>query len=121
MGVTPVNCTATDDAGNEASLGFNVTVTDTTAPSIAAAADINADATGPAGADVAYTAPLATDIVDGALVPVCLPASPVSVAVGGSALVTCDVADTNGNNALPVAFNISVNDLSRTDPGAERV
>lgn len=112
LGATTVTCTATDLAGNEGSDDFSVTIRDTTAPTIAPHADVTAEATGPTGASVAYTAPATSDLVDGADVATCLPASPVTVAVGASTLVSCGATDDAGNAATSTSFLISVVDTT---------
>lgn len=50
LGPNTVTCTATDDAGNQISAQFTITVRDTTPPTIAAHDDETAEATGPNGA-----------------------------------------------------------------------
>src|SRR5581483_7275452 len=70
LGSTTVTCTAQDAAGNLAS-GFVVFVgngpppPDTTPPTIAAHADLTAEATGAGGATVSYVSPTANDNHDG--------------------------------------------------------
>src|SRR5262249_9230100 len=65
IGVTPVHCDAADSVGNTSSADFNVTVQDTTPPTIDAHADVSAQTNDPAGTNVTYTPPNAHDIVDG--------------------------------------------------------
>ena len=66
LGNNTVLCNAVDAAGNDAvQTSFTVQVVDTTPPTIAAHADVNANATSAAGAVVSYTLPTASDIVDG--------------------------------------------------------
>ncbi len=98
VGDTTVTCTATDAHGNAAAGSFRVTVADTTPPSVATRADVSAEATGPAGAAVTYAAPAATDLVDGAISAVCVPASGLTFALG-DATVTCTATDAHGNSA----------------------
>src|SRR5581483_4846125 len=92
LGNTTVTCSAHDAAGNSASSTFTVTVHDTTAPTIAAHANVAVEATGPAGAAVTYTSPTATDTVDGAVAVSCAPASGSVFAIATTA-VTCSAHD----------------------------
>ncbi len=64
LGATVVDVTATDDAGNQATGQFTVTVVDTTPPLLEVPADLVVEATGPNGAIVVYPPIVATDIVD---------------------------------------------------------
>jgi hypothetical protein len=93
----PVNCTATDAHGNNASRSFSVTVTDHTAPALTVPAHIKAAATTPSGATVAFTAS-ASDLVDGTRPVVCAPASGGTFAIGDT-MVNCTVSDSHGNSA----------------------
>jgi hypothetical protein len=63
IGVTTVNLSASDAAGNDATASFTVTVQDTIAPEVTAPGDIVAEATSANGADVVYPAATATDAV----------------------------------------------------------
>ena len=63
VGNTLVSCTATDGAGNTASVTFTVTVRDTTPPSIVLNGE--ADVTVPAGSAFADPGATANDLVDG--------------------------------------------------------
>ncbi len=110
LGNTTVTCTATDDAGNEGSNTFTVTVVDTTAPVVTVPAAITAEATGPSGAVVTYTA-TAADLVDGAVAPDCVPASGSTFALG-SVQVDCTATDAAGNTSDPVSFAVTVVDTT---------
>jgi hypothetical protein len=109
LGNTQVDCTAHDAQGNVGNANFTVTVRDTTPPVIAAHADVNAPATSAAGATVSYTAPTTTDLVDGAGVASCSPASGTAFPFG-STVVTCTATDAHGNVATPVMFTVHVVD-----------
>ncbi|MDP9469536.1 MAG: HYR domain-containing protein, partial [Chloroflexota bacterium] len=109
LGSTEVTCTATDDAGNEATTTFSVIVQDTTAPVIASHGNETAEATGPNGALVTYTAPTATDTVDGPFAASCLPASGAQFALG-TTTVTCSATDAAGNPATATTFTVTVTD-----------
>ena len=82
LGTTPVICSATDKAGNTSpGYLFNVTVMDTTPPTLKLPADLTADATGPSGARVTFS-PTASDLVTGAVPVSCAPASGSTFAPG---------------------------------------
>jgi hypothetical protein len=110
LGPTPVECTATDAAGNEASSTFTVTVEDTTPPVIETNPDITAEATSFAGAVVTFGTPAATDIADPAPVVVCNPPSGATFPLG-TTVVTCTATDASGNEASSV-FNVTVVDTT---------
>lgn len=96
LGTTPVECSVRDRAGNEATASFDVTVRDTTAPSLSEPSNLSWEATGPDGAVVTFDAPTATDLVDGDLPVTCDPASGSTYALGTST-VTCTATDEAGN------------------------
>jgi hypothetical protein len=90
----------------------NLTVTapaDTTPPVLSLPANITAEATGPSGAAVTYTA-TATDLVDGPVTPSCAPASGSTFALGATT-VTCSAVDDAGNTASG-SFTITVQDTT---------
>jgi hypothetical protein len=109
LGVTDVTCSANDNSGNPASASFNVTVQDTTPPTLSLPADITAEATGPSGAVVNYTAS-ATDLVDGSVAVTCLPASGNTFAIT-TTKVDCSATDAHGNKATG-SFNVIVRDTT---------
>ena len=112
LGETTVTCTATDAHGNVAtSVAFTVRVQDTTPPTIAAADDVVVEATGPAGAFIAFASPATSDAVDGAGEATCAPASDATFPIG-STLVACTAADAAGNAATPVGFTVTVRDTT---------
>ena len=113
LGSSPVTCSATDAHGNKSTGGFTVTVRDTTPPRLTVPGPISVAATGAAGATVSY-ASTASDLVDGAVVPVCAPASGSTFALGTTA-VSCSASDGHGNVALG-SFNVTVFDV--TPPSA---
>src|SRR5207248_1915436 len=63
LGTHTIVETATDSAGNASTASFTIKVQDTTAPVISGQANETVEATGPAGAAVAFTA-TAADAVD---------------------------------------------------------
>ncbi|MCP4276949.1 MAG: HYR domain-containing protein, partial [Gammaproteobacteria bacterium] len=81
LGVTDVNCTATDIATNSFSDSFTVTIKDTSAPILTLPANITVEADSSAGTLVSYSAS-ASDTVDGNLPSGCLPASGSTFALG---------------------------------------
>lgn len=117
LGETTVTCTASDLAGNTESKPFTVSVVDTTAPMITVPGTTTVEATGPDGAPVTYVTG-ATDLVDGAVTPTCLPTSG-SVFGLGATTVTCDAADAAGNAALQATFIVKIVDT--TAPSIEWV
>jgi HYR domain/K319L-like, PKD domain len=112
LGDTAVTCSAADHAGNGASpVSFLVKVRDTTAPLIAAHANLTAEATGPSGAVVSYASPATTDVVDGPGAASCLPASG-SVFPLGVTTVNCHAHDAAGNVATATSFTVTVRDTT---------
>jgi hypothetical protein len=112
LGNTTVTCNATDAHGNIAiPTSFVVHVVDTTAPVIAAHADVTAEATSAAGATVSYTSPATSDAVDGAGFATCLPASG-SLFAFGNTTVTCNAKDAHDNPATPTTFVVHVVDTT---------
>jgi len=80
---------------------------DTTAPVIAAHADISLETTAVAGAVITYTAPNATDNIDATAVATCSPLSGTTFSVGDTT-VTCNKTDTAGNVATPTTFVVHI-------------
>jgi hypothetical protein len=111
FGSTTVDCSATDSAGNKATGSFNVKVVDTTPPVLNNLPDnIIKEATGASGAAVTYTAPTATDLVDGSVPVTCTPASGSTFSLGETT-VNCSAEDTRGNKATG-SFTIKVQDTT---------
>ena len=110
LGTTTVTATAIDAAGNTATRTFTVTVVDTTPPALTLPAPITAEATGPDGAAVGFTA-TATDIVSGSL-PVTFSAVPGSVFPLGVTTVTGSATDAAGNTSSG-SFTVTVVDTTR--------
>ena len=94
-----------------ASATFNVTVQDTTPPSLGAMpADItNVQATSAGGAVVTYTNPSATDAVDASPNVNCTPPSGSTFPLGNST-VSCTASDNAGNTSTAGTFNVTVVD-----------
>ena len=104
LGSTPVACTATDSS----TYGFTVTVVDTTPPAIAVPAPV-VEATGPAGAAVAFSVS-ASDLVDGPVAVSCDHESG-SVFAFGPTPVTCNATDAHANSSQN-AFTVNVVDTT---------
>jgi hypothetical protein len=109
LGTTTVVVTAADAAGNSTSGLFTVSVRDTTAPVIAAVANVVAEATSAAGATVAFSAS-ASDIVSGAVAVGASPASGSTFAIGTTS-VTLSAIDAAGNTATRT-FTVTVRDTT---------
>jgi len=112
LGPTTVECTATDNSGNFVTDSFDVTVEDTTPPTIGTNDDMMKEATGPDGAAVTFSNPGATDIVDTSVDVTCEPASGSTFDLGTTEVV-CTAVDNFGNEDSS-SFTILVQDT--TDP-----
>lgn len=113
LGATTVDCPQEGSS-------FIVRVVDTTAPGIAAHADVTAEATSASGAVVSYTPPSTSDLVDGTGTATCSP-GPATLFPLGATTVTCQATDARGNVATPTTFKVTVSDtLAPTiDPVAD--
>src|SRR5207245_5981050 len=110
LGTRTVSCSATDAHGNTGSASFSVTVVDTTPPAITVPANnLLAEATGPSGAVVSYSAS-ASDVVDGTVAVVCTPASGSTFAIGATT-VTCTAVDAHANSSTKT-FTVTVVDTT---------
>ena len=106
LGTTAVTCEATDDAGNTGYGYFNVTVEDTTAPTLYLPGNFSVPQTMPTGAVVTFSAS-ATDAVDPLSPSVsCVPAFGDTFPVG-TTTVNCEATDTAGNTAYG-SFDVTV-------------
>ena len=110
LGTTTVLVTASDTRNNSATASFTVTVRDTTAPVVAAHANVIAEAMGALGAVVNYAAASATDAVTAS------PAITYSQDSGtvfplGTTTVTIGATDAAGNTATG-AFTVTVRDTT---------
>ncbi len=97
FGMTSVRCAAVDEAGNDTVGYFVIEVVDTTAPELFLPANPTMEATGPTGATVTYSVS-AFDVVDGMVVPDCVPVSGSTFALG-TTFVDCTATDEAGNTA----------------------
>jgi hypothetical protein len=94
---TTVTCTAVDTAGASDSETFDVTVQDTTGPTLHdVPTDLKVTTSDPTGRTVDFATPTASDIVDGSLNVACVPASGDHFDVD-TTLVTCTATDGSGN------------------------
>ncbi len=109
LGATTVSCSAFDYSGNQATSSFTITITDTTAPVLFLPDTVTAEATGPSGASVSYTAS-ASDLVDGPTSPSCTPTSGSTFALG-TTTVGCSATDLSGNEATG-SFSVVVVDTT---------
>jgi HYR domain-containing protein/IPT/TIG domain-containing protein/WD40 repeat protein len=95
FGVTSVSCTASDAAGNVSTCSFDVTVVDTTPPSVTCPSDATLECEGPAGAVASFGAS-ASDACESSVTPVCVPASGSTFPIG-TTTVTCTASDSSSN------------------------
>jgi hypothetical protein len=109
LGASTVTCSATDAAGNTGTASFVLTVVDTTPPDLSLPGDQVLEATGPGGAAASFAA-TASDIVDGAITPMCSASSGDTFPIG-STLVSCTATDAAGNSSSG-SFTISVVDTT---------
>ncbi len=110
IGITTVDCSTADDAGNGAATSFTVNVQDEQAPVVTVPANVSVEATGPDGETITYSAATATDAVDGAVDVTCLPASGTVFAIG-TTTVTCSAADSQDNTGSG-RFTVAVVDTT---------
>jgi hypothetical protein len=113
LGTTTVKCSATDKAENKAEGTFTILVRDTTAPSLTVPSDITAEATGPTGAAVTFTA-TATDLVDPNPAVTCTPSSG-SIFTLGETTVSCKARDASNNESAAKTFKVKVQDTTPPD------
>jgi HYR domain len=109
LGTTTVTCSATDAAGNTGDSSFTVTVQDTTAPAVAASANIINEATSAAGASASFSAS-ASDAVDGSVATTCDPVSGSTFALGVTTVI-CSATDAAGNTGRD-SFTVTVRDTT---------
>jgi hypothetical protein len=106
---TQVSCTATDGAGHSSSNTFNVTVQDTTAPTLCPLPNISVLASGPGGGPVSF-ATCSDDLVDGHVIAIdCDHRSGTFFPVGNT-VVTCTATDQHRNTSPKSTFTVSVAD-----------
>jgi hypothetical protein len=103
-----VTCSASDGQGNTGSDSFDITIEDTTAPTLGLPDSLTIEATGPLGTAVNFPAPSANDLVDGAR-PVDCSANPGDTFTLGTTTVNCSTSDSR-NNSANGSFAITVKD-----------
>ena len=109
LGITQVECSVTDSDDATATGMFNVTVVDTTGPRLTLPDNKTAEATGPTGAAVSFSAS-ASDLVDGSVPVTCLPASGSTFELG-TTTVNCSATDA-ANNSASASFTVTVQDTT---------
>ena len=117
LGTTTVTCTGSNTHGATITGSFTVKVVDTTPPALTVPSP-SAEATGPAGAVVTYTA-TAADLVSGSVTPVCTPVSGSTFAVGNTT-VTCTASDTRNNSTTRTFVVVCATRSSRCWPCRRR-
>ena len=111
LGTTTVTCSATDTVGNTGSDTSTITVRDTIAPAITGTPGSQTlEATGAQGATATWTAPNASDLVDGGVAVSCT-AAPGDTFALGTTTVTCSASDTRANQSS-ASFTITVRDTT---------
>ena len=108
LGATTVSCGATNMLGETTSASFTVTVVDSP-PTLAVPAGITAEATGPIGAVVTYSAS-ATDLADVTDPVTCSPSSGSTFPIA-TTTVTCSATNESGMTST-ATFNVTVTDLT---------
>ena len=104
---TTVTCSATDAALNTSvDSFFDITVEDTTPPTVTVPGDITVTTGDPSGTSVDFDV-TATDIVDGDVTPDCDAASGDTFPVG-TTIVTCSATDAATNTSVDSFFDITV-------------
>jgi hypothetical protein len=112
IGTTPVTCSASDSAGNEAQQTFTVAITlvDLTAPAVFVPGPITAEATGPGGAAATF-AVTAADLIDPSPTVSCNRSSGETFPIGNTT-VSCTAKDASNNSSQPATFVVSVVDTT---------
>ena len=106
LGITTVHCTAEDASGNTNPSSFDVTVEDTTPPSLTVPSAVTQEATAPLGNAITFTA-TATDAADANPRVTCVPDSGDTFALG-TTRVDCSAEDASGNTSAPSSFDVTL-------------
>lgn len=109
IGTTNVTCWVTDadDTPNTATAVFPVTVNDTDLTLTGVPADITVVATGPSGAVVSYTKPIAVDEDPNPVPVTCDPASGSTFPVGATTVI-CQAVDSDDPGSAIAFFHVTV-------------
>jgi hypothetical protein len=110
LGTTTVSCV---DGSANPPVTFDVTVVDTTPPTVTPPANVTVNTGNPGGTAVTYGTASATDLVKGSISPSCSPPSGSNFPVGTSS-VTCSASD--GANVGTATFTVTVNLVDTTPP-----
>ena len=110
LGLSVVHCSATDSYGHTGMASFDVTVTDTTPPTLSVPPDFGVTTVSIFGKAVTYSA-TATDIADPAPTVACQPASGATFPLGVTT-VNCIATDASGNSAQ-ASFHVTVTRIQR--------
>jgi hypothetical protein len=106
VGITPVQCTAMDAAGNVGTCSFMVRVIDAQRPTITCPADISVTNAHDAATAVVTFNPTVSDNCPGLGLPICNPPSGSAFPVG-TTTVTCSAIDASGS-ASQCSFRVTV-------------
>jgi HYR domain len=106
LDTTQVTCSVTDLAGAKVSKSFNVTVEDTTPPTLLVPADITVTTSDPGGRVVTFADPSASDVVDDSPDVSCSHPSGFKFDVD-TTTVTCTATDAR-NNSSTDSFDVTV-------------
>jgi PKD repeat protein len=113
VGITTVTWTATDTSGNSANAAQIVTVTDTTAPTITAPANVSVESSDPVAVNLGT--PTVSDLADPN--PVVSNDAPAMFPIGTSTVVTWTATDTSGNSATDTQ-TVTVTEAAPQPPAA---
>ncbi len=110
LGTTTVTCTSTNATGLTSECLFDITVVDTTGPSITCPTDMLVECVSPTGTVVTFNTPPVSDVCDPAPVVSFLPASGTTFPLGVTPVV-CTALDASGNSTM-CTFNVTVQDIA---------
>jgi hypothetical protein len=117
LGTTTLTWIATDEAGHTATALQQITVVDTTQPTLSLPGNMTVNASSSSGAVVTFTA-TATDAVSGAVAVLCTPPSGSTFAIQQTT-VNCSATDSS-NNGSSGTFTVTVTSTEVTTPGQMR-
>ncbi len=112
LGTHTVSCSVTDSGGLKVSGSFDVTVQDTTAPTLTRMpADQAVTTDDPSGTTLSYTTPTASDAVDASPAVACNPVTGTHIGTG-TTTVTCTATDASSNHRS-ASFDVVVTYVPR--------